>query len=260
MHNIIKGMFRMYSIIPVQVIGFYAIYLLFSGQAPNWWWITFIVGYICIMMLGICAGYHRLFSHRGYQTSPLMKKLILWFATLSGQGSPIFWCAIHRGYHHRYTDKEGDPHRPEDGFWHSYILWMFKIKNGDHNTKYIVDLLRDKDILFFHKHYNLIFCISHILIATISFDLWVWLVILPSFVTSHSFSLQTSLNHAKTYGYRNYATKDNSVNVLWLFPLILGEAWHNNHHGDAKNANYGSKRWWELDPTYWLIKLIKTKD
>ena len=83
-------------------------------------------------------------------------------------------------------------------------------------------------------------------------------MILPAFITIHSFSIQNNINHSKVYGYKNTDTKNNDVNVAWLFPLILGEAWHNNHHADAKNPKFG-RRWWELDPTYWLIKLIRIK-
>ena len=257
MKEIIKGMLRMYSIIPVLVIGLYTIYTVFIGTAPDWWWIGTIIGYVCIMMLGVSAGYHRLLSHRGFEVHPWIKRLMLWFAALSCQGSPIFWVTIHRGYHHRYADKERDPHRPADGFWHSYILWMFKIKDGDHNTKYVVDLLRDPICIFFHKYYNHIIWVSHLTIAFISVDLWLYTVMLPAFLTIHSFALQTSLNHSQAYGYKNAETNDHGVNVIWLFPLILGEAWHNNHHSDAKNPNYGGRRWWEIDPTYWLIKLIR---
>jgi stearoyl-CoA desaturase (delta-9 desaturase) len=78
-----------------------------------------------------------------------------------------------------------------------------------------------------------------------------------AFLTLHAFSIQTSVTHLKWAGYRNYETKDNSVNIPWLFTLILGEAWHNNHHGEARNPNFGNRHWWELDPTYWLIKLIR---
>jgi len=259
MKDVLKGMIRMYSIVPVQLLGFYALYTIFTGAAPNWWWMTTLVGYVCIMMLGISACYHRMLSHKGFKTIRPMKIFMLWCSALSGQGSPIFWVTIHRGYHHRYSDQDLDPHSPIHGFWHSYILWMFKIKDGDHNTKYVVDLFRDKDVMFFHKYYNHIFILSHMAIALISVDLWIYLVMLPAFLTIHSFSIQTSLNHSKVYGYKNAGTKDDSVNITWLFPVILGEAWHNNHHADAKNPNYGSRQWWELDPTYWLIKLIRTR-
>ena len=256
--NILKGLLRMYSVIPVQLFGLYSLYLIATSQTPSWWWLLVLIGYVCIMMLGVSACYHRMLSHKGCTVHPYMKKLMLWFSALSCQGSPIFWVTIHRGYHHRFSDTEKDPHSPIHGFWHSYILWMFKIKEGDHNIKYVVDLLKDKDVVFFHKYYNQIIWISHITIAVISFEFWLFAVMLPAFLTLHSFALQTSLNHSKKYGYKNYETRDDSVNVIWLWPFILGEAWHNNHHGDAMNANFGHRNWWELDPTFLIIKLIRT--
>ena len=80
---------------------------------------------------------------------------------------------------------------------------------------------------------------------------------LEAFITLHVFCLQTSVVHYEKLGYKNYDTKDTSSNIPWLFPITQGECWHNNHHGDAKNPNYGGRRWWELDPTWWLIRVIK---
>lgn len=258
MKTILKNIFKMPNlwggVIPLQLLGIYAICTIPDNSD---WWIYTVIGYVCVMMLGVSGCYHRMLSHRGFEVHPVMKKIMMWFAAVSAQGSPIFWVTVHRGYHHRYSDQDRDPHCPEHGFWHSYIWWMFKINEGDMNTKYIVDLLRDPVCLFFHKHYKWILWGSHLIIALISVKLWLFGLILPAFITFHSFSLQTSLNHSHTYGYKNLDTNDQSKNVLWLFPLILGEAWHNNHHADAKNANYG-KRWWELDPTWWLIRLIRT--
>jgi stearoyl-CoA desaturase (delta-9 desaturase) len=122
----------------------------------------------------------------------------------------------------------------------------------------VVDLLQDPDMVFAHKHYIKILWITNLLVALISIDLWIYLLAFPAFITLHSFLIQTSITHIPWAGYRNYNTKDDSVNVPWLFPIILGEAWHNNHHGEGRNPNYG-RRWWELDPTYWLIKLIAKK-
>lgn len=243
------------SIIPMQFFGIYAIYNIVTGQSPSWWWATFIIGYIALAMLGISAGYHRLFCHKGFKVNLITKRILLWFAILAGQGSPVYWIGIHRGYHHRHADTDKDAHSPIHGFWHSYILWMFKMKTM--SIRSVVDLLRDDDMVFAHKHYQRIFWGSHLLLALISFDLWLYLLALPAFVTLHSFLTQTSVTHLTWAGYRNYSVKDNSVNVPWLFPLVLGEAWHNNHHGDGRNPNYKRKRW-ELDPTFWFIKILRT--
>ena len=244
------------SILPMQFLGVYALYCIFTGSAPGWWWIATIIGYVCIKMLGVSAGYHRLFSHAGFKVNKLTKRILLWFGVLAGQGSPIFWIGIHRGYHHRYADKEGDAHSPRDGFWHSYILWMFK---RDHmQIRSVMDLLQDPDMVFVHKHYIKILWITNLIVALISINLWIYLLALPMFITLHSFLIQTSVTHLPAAGYRNYSVTDDSVNSPWLFPIILGECWHNNHHGEGRNPNYGRK-WWELDPTYWLIMLIRVK-
>jgi stearoyl-CoA desaturase (delta-9 desaturase) len=244
------------SIVPMQFIGIYALIAVILGTAPSWWWIATIIGYICMKMLGISAGYHRLFCHNGYKVNIFTKRLLLWFGIIAGQGSPIYWIGIHRGYHHRYADTDKDAHSPKHGFWHSYILWMFKMKTM--SIRSVVNLLRDPDMVFAHKHYIKIFWLSHLVVALISFDLWLYFMGFAAFITLHTFLIQTSVTHLSKVGYKNYNVRDDSVNVPWLFPFILGEAWHNNHHGDSRNPNYG-RRWWELDPTYWLIKIIRKK-
>ena len=244
------------SILPMQILGVYAMYSIIAGAAPEWWWVATIIGYVCIKMLGVAAGYHRLFSHKGFAVNRVTKVVLLWFGILAGQGSPIFWIGIHRGYHHRHADRAGDAHSPRDGFWHSYILWMFK--RDSMSIRSVTDLLKDPDMIFAHKHYIKILWITNLVVALVSINLWIFLLAFPAFITLHSFLIQTSVTHLPWAGYRNYNVKDDSVNVPWLFPFILGEAWHNNHHGEGRNPNYGRK-WWELDPTYWLIKLIETK-
>ena len=238
----------------MQVFGVLSIYNICVGSAPWWWWIATIIGYICLTMLGISAGYHRLFCHRSFTVNIVIKRLLLWLGIMAGQGSPIFWIGIHRGYHHRYADTDKDAHSPKHGFWHSYILWMFK--RDSMSIRSTVDLIRDPDMVFAHKHYIKILWATHLILALISIDLWLYLLMFPAFITLHGFLSQTSLTHISFMGYRNYNTSDNSVNSPWLFPFILGESWHNNHHGEGRNPNYGRK-WWELDPTYWIICLIK---
>jgi stearoyl-CoA desaturase (delta-9 desaturase) len=244
------------SIVPMQLVGIYAIYSILTGVAPSWWWAGLITGYVLLAMVGIAAGYHRLFSHKGFEVNTVTKRIILWLAMLAGQGSPIYWIGIHRGYHHRYADTDKDAHSPSHGFWHSYILWMFKMRKI--SIRSVVDLLKDPDMIFAHRHYQMIFWISHLTVALINFDVWLYFMGFPAFITLHCFLAQTSITHIKWAGYRNYNVKDNSVNVPWLWPLVLGEAWHNNHHGEGRNPNY-RRRWWELDPTYWIIKLISRR-
>lgn len=255
--KLLNKILLMYCVIPIYIFGFYSIFKIFTDQSISYWWVYSIIGYICMMMLGIAGCYHRMLSHKGYSTNRFIKIIMLWFATIAGQGSAVFWVGIHRGYHHRNTDTDNDPHSPIHGFWHSYIFWMFNFDYSKINLRFIIDIIKDNDCMFFHKHYAKIFFGSHLFLLIINFDLWLFLFALPAFLTLHANGLNTSLNHYKFMGYTNYNLKDNSVNSIWLFPFIQGEAWHNNHHGDPRNINYGIK-FWELDPTYWLIRLIKS--
>lgn len=245
------------SIVPMQIVGIYAIYKIAVGLAPEWWWATTLLGYICFKMIGIAAGYHRLFAHGGYKVNKVTKRIILFFGLMAGQGTPISWVAIHRGYHHRYPDQPQDLHSPRDGFWHSYIGWMFKYPKI--SARSALNLTKDTDILFAHRFYLPILWTVNLIVALIDINLWLYLVAFPAFVTLHCFLTQTSVTHLKWAGYKNYNVNDDSVNVPWLFPIILGESWHNNHHGAPINPNYGGRHWWELDPTYWIIKLIRKK-
>jgi len=246
------------SIIPLQFVGIYGLYLIFTDQAPNWWWIGLIVGYILFTILGISIGYHRLLCHNSFKTNLIIKRVLLYLAMLAGQGGPIYWIGIHKGYHHRFADTYKDAHSPKNGFVHSYIGWMFKMNSMSLRSVY--RLFKDPDLLFSHKYYQLIFWFSHIIIAFISFEIWLWFMGFPVFITLHLFFLQTSITHLGKIGYRNYNVKDNSVNVPWLFPILLGESWHNNHHGEVRNPNFGGRQWWEIDPAFWLIKLIRKSE
>jgi len=257
LYNIIRQPNLWGSIIPLHIITFISLFLIFNQLAPAWWWIATITGYIFINMLGISAGYHRLFCHKSFIVSRPIKLLLLWLGSISGQGSIIFWATVHRGYHHRYSDRDGDPHSPQQGFWHSYMGWMFTIKTGEFSSRSCMDLIRDADCVFIHRYYKTILWTSHLIIALISIDVWLYMFILPAFITLHGFAIQTSFTHTSSLGYTNYAREDHSRNVWWLFPLLGGDCWHNNHHGEPSNPNFGGRRNWEIDPTYWLIKLIK---
>ena len=92
--------------------------------------------------------------------------------------------------------------------------------------------------------------------ALIDLQLFYWAWIVPAMLIQFSTSNFNYFGH--TTGYRNYVTKDQSRNNPWLWPIILGEAWHNNHHSDAKNFST-KRKYWEIDPLVWLIKLVELK-
>lgn len=242
--------------LPIQLAGLYAIYALAVNPLPEFWWVYSIIGYLLFSLVGVAICYHRYLSHRSFKTSKFWERILLWCGIMSGQGSPIFWAIIHRGYHHRLADTDGDPHSPKHGFFHSYMGWLFKIKPAM-NPKYILHLIKNDRVAYAHRHYFLILWISNLIIFAISPDIWLWGVMFPCFVAFHCYALNTSLNHYTWLGYRRYDTKDNSTNVFLIWPFLLGDAWHNNHHAQAGASNF-SRAWWELDPASWIIKLIKS--
>ena len=245
------------GVIPMHIAGIYAIYTAISYGFPtiNWLWLA--LGYFCIMTLGVTAGFHRMLSHRAFETYVPIRYLLLGFGILSGQGSPIFWTVTHRNMHHPHSDTIKDPHSPIHGFWHSWFLWLWKIEETDVNPRKVVELLRDPFILFVHKYYIYIYWALNLALALIDLQFWLWFAIIPSLIAFHSYSITNSINHFRSLGYRNYDTKDNSTNIWWLWPLILGECWHNNHHGDMKAYHFGNRRWWEIDPAGAVIRLIE---
>jgi stearoyl-CoA desaturase (delta-9 desaturase) len=102
---------------------------------------------------GITMGYHRLWAHKSYTASPLLKCILAFGGAGAAQGSIIWWSRLHR-LHHRKSDTPDDPYGPQKGFWYSHILWIFEnrnIKALDYID--VSDLKNDKIVYFQHKYY-----------------------------------------------------------------------------------------------------------
>jgi stearoyl-CoA desaturase (delta-9 desaturase) len=102
--------------------------------------------------------------------------------------------------------------------------------------------------------------VSNFILLLISWEFFLYFSMLGSFVTLVTYNLTNSLNHYKKLGYTNFPTRDNSTNVPWLFPLVLGECWHNNHHARPGSSHFGSVvsgKWWEFDPSGTFIKIFQ---
>jgi fatty-acid desaturase len=121
---------------------------------------------------------------------------------------------------------------------------------------FLVKELMTPEQLFIHKWYMLLLLPILVVVTLIDLQLLYWVWIVPTMLIQLSTNNFNYFGH--TTGYRNYETKDQSRNNPWLWPIILGEAWHNNHHGDAKNYSTRNK-FWEIDPLSWLIELVQVK-
>ncbi|PIG95138.1 fatty acid desaturase [Gloeocapsopsis sp. IPPAS B-1203] len=211
--------------------------------------------------IGICLGYHRLLSHRSLQVSPKwLEYVIATLGALAIQGGPIFWVASHRLHHAHTEDKDKDPYSSQRGFWWSHMLWIFypRPEFFDHENykRFAPDLARDA----YYRWLNRNFLLLQLPLGILLYVLGGWsFVIYGIFVRSvllwHTTWLINSATHLR--GYRNFQVSDNSRNLWWAAILTYGEGWHNNHHAYPNVAKAG-QRWWEIDMTWWAIKLLQT--
>lgn len=222
--------------------------------------------------LGITVGYHRLFTHKSFKVSRPVKYVLHFLGLIAGQGGAISWAALHR-QHHRYSDKEGDPHSPNlagegfikacQGMLHSHFTWMKKHRYPN-VLHYVPDLIVDRDILLLDRHYKKIFVIGLIIPGLISYFFFNTYasflsgLMIGGFVrvvlTGNIIWAINSFLHL--FGTRAFNTKDNSRNSALISPISFGEAWHNNHHAFPGSAAFGLM-WYQFDLGYYLIRLLE---
>jgi fatty-acid desaturase len=201
--------------------------------------------------LGITLGYHRLLTHKSFKTPIWLEYTLAIIGCMASQGSPRTWVGTHR-LHHSNTDLDGDPHSPKDGFLWSHILWTM---HDVENTEHLIPDLNNKFYLWLDK-LHFLFNIP-LAILLYYFGGWAFVVygiFLRTVLVWHSTWSVNSLSHI--FGYKRYETKDNSRNNWLVALLTYGEGWHNAHHAYPSSARHGVK-WYEVDVTYYIIKLLK---
>lgn len=165
-------------------------------------------------------------------------------------GSSIGYAAVHRE-HHRFSDTNKDPHSPyfKSRFRVQFLSYLTEIK-----FKYVVDLLKDKDHLFFAKYYwyiNLSFWVVLLTIEPLAV-VW-WFTVLGIIMLKHN--AINSLGHNTPWIFMPDTKDFGSSNSLVLGYLFLsGEPYHRNHHEDPSNYNF-SKKWYQLDTGALAINL-----
>jgi len=245
-----------FQFVPAMILGSTTIVLLAMGIIPLYYlWATFVM-WILVCGLGIAAGYHRVFSHRTHKLSNWKENIILFFAVFAGQGSSIFWVALHRGNHHPFSDQPKDIHSPVvHGKLHAFVGWYLTITERDPgiSIKYAFDLVRKKNHMWFHKNYKKILYGVPLLVAVFDWQLAMTGFVLVTMIGLLQDNTVNVYGHTKAWlSYRNFDTKDNSQNNPILGYITWGQAWHNNHHHKASAYDFGSGvsgKWWELDPS-----------
>jgi stearoyl-CoA desaturase (delta-9 desaturase) len=220
-----------------------------------------------IRMFAITGFYHRYFSHKTFKTSRLMQFIFAVIGASAVQRGPIWWAAHHRE-HHMHSDTIHDKHSPKaHSFFWSHTGWFLTKANFLTHTKMVKELSRYPELRLIDRFDIVIPILTCIILYgagewlltfypdlnTSGLQLVSWGFILSTVVLYHSTFLVNSVAHL--WGTRRYDTDDSSRNNFLIALLTFGEGWHNNHHhfpGSAKQGFY----WWEVDLTYYLLKMM----
>lgn len=220
--------------------------------------------------VGITVGFHRLLTHRSFQTSKPVEYLFAVLGSMAVQGPVISWVADHRK-HHAHTDKDGDPHSPHvghdggirgvlAGLWHAHTGWLMSTQGRADWKRYAPDLHEDKGMRWISRKFVAIlalglalpafagYLVSGTLAGAATGLLWGGLVRI--FFVHHITWSVNSVCHF--LGNRRFDTDDRSTNVFWLALPSLGESWHHNHHAFPRSAVHGLRRR-EMDPSALII-------
>ncbi|HXW73460.1 MAG TPA: fatty acid desaturase [Steroidobacteraceae bacterium] len=211
--------------------------------------------------MAITAGYHRLWAHRAYEAHWLLRLAYLIFGTMALQNSVFVWCSGHRKHHLYVDDVERDPYSARRGFWFSHIGWMLRdYPSGRPVLSNIPDLKKDPMLAFQHRYYVPLAVTANfgltIAAGVLLHDVWgaLFLGVLRLVWSHHVTFFINSLAHM--WGKRPYTEENSARDNPVIAVLTYGEGYHNFHHSFAHDYRNGV-RWWQWDPTKWLIVALQ---
>lgn len=214
--------------------------------------LVLLVSMYLLTGFGITVGFHRLLTHRSFETNRIVRGALLILGTMALQGNPIGWASTHIE-HHANSDTDDDPHSPLAGLFHAHIGWSFNYRLQ--LDKYGSWLLQDPLVVWVDKFWLLWVVLG--LAIPFAIGGWsglLWGGLVRLFFVHHSTWSVNSICH--TFGARPFATHDASRNNWWVGFLALGEGWHNNHHAFPRAAFHGMK-WWQFDFSAYLIRTLE---
>jgi stearoyl-CoA desaturase (delta-9 desaturase) len=244
------------------------------GNLLGWSDVVVFAFMYVISGFGVTVGFHRMLTHRAFQTHKVTRYVFAYLGMLSVQGPVIDWVADHRK-HHAHTDVEGDPHSPHvghghgvkgalKGLWHAHVGWLWRTHGEASARKYAKDLVEDRGMRILNRKFPLIvvgsLLIPAVLGGLLSWSWWgaftgmLWGGFARIFFQHHVTWSVNSVCHF--FGKRRFDIEDHSTNVFWLAIPSFGESWHHNHHAFPRSAAHGL-RWWEIDISAALINLMK---
>ena len=255
----------------VPFLGLIAAIVLLWNRAVDATDLAILAGTYFLFGFGVTVGYHRLLTHRGFQTHKGTQYTFAVLGSMALQGSVLDWVADHRK-HHAHTDVEGDPHSPHvghgsglKGLWHAHTGWLFETHGQADWKKYAAELYEDQGMRKINRLFPWLAFASLAIPTLLGFFLHgmtvegalrglIWGGLVRAFLLHHITWSINSICHF--FGRRRFDLEDHSTNVAWLAIPSLGEAWHHNHHAFPRSASHGlGKR--EVDLSALVIRSLK---
>jgi stearoyl-CoA desaturase (delta-9 desaturase) len=247
-----------------------AAWLLWTGRystADLW----IFAGMYFIHIAGVTMGFHRYLAHKSFRTSRFFEGALLIAGSMGGQGPIMDWVTTHRR-HHRFSDREGDPHSPNlkgsslsarlRGLWHAHMPWMLSDENSRW-TRWAPDLLRDRQIFFYHRTYQWWMLAGLVLPTVVGFAVqptpmgalsgFLFGGLARMFLANQAAWCVGSVSHM--IGGRPFKNGDRSANNWPVAILTMGEGLQNNHHAFPGSYRH-AVRPWEPDLSGWILTVL----
>lgn len=177
--------------------------------------LSLYIFYLITVSIGITFGYHRYFSHREFNVNPTIECVMLYCGLLCGGRSALTWVGVHR-MHHAYSDTEKDPHSPKYHPWYDIIFSRWKVKKIP--RRFVMDLLDNPRVMFFHRYRKVIYFSSLILTGIIP-------VLFLTVMSYIGFGILNYFGHSKT----------GPINNVFINMIAPFEGNHRDHHAKKKN-------------------------
>ena len=255
----------------VPPLGLVSAMGLLWGVAFHWADLALFAGFYVVCAFGTTIGFHRYFTHRGFETGNGIKATLAILGCMTMQGPLTQWVTDHRK-HHALSDKPGDPHSPHvghgvgaagaiRGFVHAHVGWLFSNLGMEQGREYGRDLYEDRMLRLIDRAYllwvvltlGLPFAIGYAAGGTVGAGLegLVWGGLIRIFAYQHATFSVNSICHM--FGRQDYRSRDEARNNRLVALLVFGEGWHNNHHAFPASARHGLDRG-QIDVSWWIIR------
>ena len=254
-------------------VAFVAAVVLLWNRLVDWSDLAVLAIMYVLTGYGVTLGFHRLLTHRSFQTFKPVEYALAALGSMAVQGPVMTGVADHRK-HHAHTDREGDPHSPHghggglkgalSGLYYAHMGWLFHRAGQAPPERYAKDLYEDRGMHVIQKAFLPLVLAGFVLPFGLGWAIGgtpadgltgaLWGGAVRIFLLHHVTWSINSVCHF--FGTRRFAVEDHSTNVFWLSLLSFGESWHHNHHAFPRSAMHGLRRW-EVDPTAWAIRAMR---